>query len=169
MRIISAIKNMFTSNYKRALKNGLNVGKGVRIIGGVHFGSEPYLITLEDEVAISSNVTFITHDGGTWAFRDLPKYKDVIKYGKIHIGKRTLVGHNSIIMPGVKIGERCVIGTGSIVTKDIPDGSVVVGAPARVVMTTEEYAEKCLNNMKPYDKEKYLSNKKEYLLNWLDD
>lgn len=44
-------------------------------------------------------------------------------------------------MPGVTIGERCVIGVGSIVTKDIPDGSVACGVPAKVIKTTLEYAE----------------------------
>lgn len=167
MSILQTITNKVRGSYKTALKNGLNVGKDVTVMGGVTFGSEPYLITLCDEVRISFGVLFVTHDGGTWAFRDLPKYQDVIKYGKIVVGKRTFVGARSIIMPGVTIGERCVIGAGSIVTKDVPDGSVVVGSPAKVVMTTQEYAEKCLSTQREYNKEEYLKDKKNYLMKWL--
>lgn len=70
-------------------------------------------------------------------------------------------------MPGVTIGKRCVIGAGAVVSKDIPDNSVAVGVPARVISTTEQYAEKCLKEQKTYDKEEYLHNKREYLLKWL--
>ncbi|KAB4291558.1 sugar O-acetyltransferase, partial [Bacteroides thetaiotaomicron] len=38
-----------------------------------------------------------------------------------------------VICPGVTIGNRCVIGAGSVVTKDIPDDSVAVGNPARLI------------------------------------
>ena len=109
----------------------------------------------------------MTHDGGTWAFRDLPEYKDVIKYGKIYVGERTFVGANSIVMPGVTIGKRWVIGAGSVVTKDIPDGCVAVGIPAKVIMTTEEYAKKSKDSLKPYNVEAYEKDKKAYLLEWL--
>lgn len=143
------------------------LGKGVSVMGDVNFGSEPYLITLEDNVRISFGVSFVTHDGGTWAFRDQPEYADVIKYGKIHVGERTFIGCNSTILPGVTIGKRCVIAAGSVVTKDVPDGTVVAGVPARLVMTTQEYAQKCLQGMKPYDKEAYLKDKKTYLQKWL--
>lgn len=167
MNIKRKFENLFGGGYKLAVKDGMQVGKGVSVMGGVNFGSEPYLITLENEVRISSNVSFITHDGGTWAFRDRPEYADVIKYGKIHVGERTFIGAGSIIMPGVTIGKRCVIGAGSVVTKDVPDGCVAVGAPARVIMTTEEYAKKSKDNLKPYDADAYRKDKKAYLLEWL--
>lgn len=110
MRIFNVLRKLFLGNYKLAIKEGLNVGENVVIIGGANFGSEPYLITLEDEVKLSSNVKFITHDCGTWSFLDDPKYSDVIKYGKIRVVKRSFIGTESIIMPGVTIGKRCVIG-----------------------------------------------------------
>lgn len=167
MGLIGKVKRLLKSNYKLAVEDGMNVGKGISVMGNVNFGSEPYLITLEDEVRISFGVSFVTHDGGTWAFRDKPEYADVIKYGRIRVGERTFIGCNSTILPGVTIGKRCVIGAGSVVTKDVPDGTVVAGVPARVVMTTEEYAQKCLQGMKPYDKEAYLKDKKTYLQEYL--
>jgi len=42
-------------------------------------------------------------------------------------------------MPGVTIGNRVIIGAGSVVTKNIPDNSVAVGSPARVIKTVDEY------------------------------
>jgi len=45
-------------------------------------------------------------------------------------------------MGGVNIGNNVIIGAGSIVTRDIPDNSVAVGVPARVIKTTEAYFEK---------------------------
>lgn len=42
-------------------------------------------------------------------------------------------------MPGLKIGNNCIIGAGAVVTKSIPDNSVAVGVPAKVIETIEEY------------------------------
>ena len=86
MNIMKRIRKLLLGSYKLAVEDGMIVGKGVSIVGGANFGSEPYLITLGDYVRISMGVMFITHDGGTWAFRDLEEYKDVIKYGRIKIG-----------------------------------------------------------------------------------
>lgn len=52
------------------------------------------------------------------------------------IGEYTFIGSGSYIMPGVKIGKGCIIGTNSVVTKDIPDYSVAVGSPAKVIKST---------------------------------
>lgn len=154
---------------KSAISAGMKVGEGFTCMGGCSFGSEPYLITFERDVRLSANVTFVTHDGGTWAFRDKPRYTDVIKYGRIYVGERTFIGCNVTILPGVKIGKRCVIGAGSVVTRDVPDETVVAGVPAKQIMTTEEYAEKCLSSQIPYNKERYTADKKNYLIDYLSE
>lgn len=169
MNIMKRIRKLLLGSYKLAVEDGMIVGKGVSIVGGANFGSEPYLITLGDYVRISMGVMFITHDGGTWAFRDLEEYKDVIKYGRIKIGAHSFIGAKAIIMPGVTIGERCVIGVGSVVTKDIPNGSVACGIPAKVIMTLDEYAQKCVKKMQPYDIVEYKKDKKKYLIHWLNN
>ena len=57
-----------------------------------------------------------------------------LEYGnKIEIGSGTWIASNVVIGPGVKIGKNCVIGMGSVVTKDIPDGYLAYGNPARPV------------------------------------
>ncbi|HSN47195.1 MAG TPA: sugar O-acetyltransferase [Flavobacterium sp.] len=51
----------------------------------------------------------------------------------ISIGDDCWIGGNSVILPGITIGNGCVIGAGSVVTKDIPDNSLAVGNPAKVI------------------------------------
>lgn len=51
----------------------------------------------------------------------------------ITIGEDTWLGGGVIVCPGVTIGKRCIIGAGSVVTKDIPDDSMAVGNPAKVI------------------------------------
>jgi maltose O-acetyltransferase len=56
------------------------------------------------------------------------------EFGKpVTIGDDCWIGGGTIICPGVTIGNRCVIGAGSVVTKDIPDDSLAVGNPAKVI------------------------------------
>ena len=47
------------------------------------------------------------------------------------IKKEARIGANSTILPGITIGEKAVVGSGAVVTKDVPDGAVVVGNPAQ--------------------------------------
>jgi len=60
--------------------------------------------------------------------------KELIPMREIVIGNDVWVGRNTLILPSVKkIGDGAVIGAGAVVTKDVPDFSVVVGNPAKVV------------------------------------
>ncbi len=53
-----------------------------------------------------------------------------------------IIGGNVTILPAVKIGKGAVVGAGAIVTKDVPAGTVVVGNPARKLMTRDDYEKK---------------------------
>lgn len=65
-----------------------------------------------------------------------PLERRTTEYGApIRIGDDVWIGGNVSILPGITIGHRCVIGTGSVVTKDIPENSVAVGNPCRVIRT----------------------------------
>lgn len=60
-----------------------------------------------------------------------------VEHGEpVTIGDDCWIGGGTVICPGVTIGNRCVIGAGSVVVKDIPDDSVAVGNPARVIRRT---------------------------------
>jgi len=61
------------------------------------------------------------------------------------IGPYTFIGGGSYIMPGVTIGKGCVIGVNSVVTKDIPDYSIAIGSPARIIGSTKDVDKKYIN------------------------
>lgn len=62
-----------------------------------------------------------------------------IEYGApITIGDNCWLASNVTVCPGVTIGKNCVIGAGSVVTKNIPDNSLVLGVPGRVVRKITE-------------------------------
>lgn len=166
MEILHRIKRLLFGTFREAVKEGMIVEEGVSIVGGANFGSEPYLIHLHKYCRISMDVMFITHDGGTWAFRNNnDRYSHVIKYGKIEVGEYSFVGARTTILPGVTIGNYCVIGAGSLVNKDVPDGTVVAGNPAKFICSTQQYAEKCMRQMpSDFNEKEYLQDKKEYLV-----
>ena len=101
------------------------------------FGSEPYLVTLGDHVTVTEGVRFVTHDGGVWVFRQQDPELDV--FGPVSVGNNVFIGLRAILMPGVSIGDNCVIGAGAVVTRNVPDGTVVAGVPAKPIGTTEAY------------------------------
>lgn len=91
----------------------------------------------------------LTHDGSSWLVRD-GQGRRYQRYAPISIGSDVFIGVNSIVMPGITIGSRVVIGAGSVVTKDVPDNSVAVGNPARVVSSFDQLDAKvratCVND-----------------------
>ncbi|WP_350016677.1 acyltransferase [Rhodanobacter sp. IGA1.0] len=124
-----------------ARKLGVSVGEGCRIYTR-QFGSEPFLVTIGKRVTVTSGVQFITHDGSTWLIRDVKGRR--FRFAPISIGDDVFVGVNSIILPGVRIGSRCIIGAGSVVTRSVPEGSVAVGVPAKVIGTFDQFEAKAL-------------------------
>jgi acetyltransferase-like isoleucine patch superfamily enzyme len=135
---------------RSALRRGLKLGREVRIMGKPDFGSEPYLIEIGDHVTISSNVTFVTHDGATWVFRHLPEYTGLQRFGRIAIGSNCFIGAGAIILPGVRMGNNCVVGAGSVVTRSVEDNTVVAGVPARFICTYDEYVRRTAPRCRHY-------------------
>lgn len=104
------------------------------------FGSEPWLITIGDNVHIVGGTRFINHDGGVLVLRN--KYPTLEITKTIVIGDNVYIGLNSIIMPGVKIGNNVIIGAGSIVNKNIPDNTVFAGVTAKYIKSLDDYLKK---------------------------
>jgi len=125
---------------------GVNLGDNVNFYGikPSTFSTEPWLITIGNNVYITNGCQFITHDGGTLILRK--EVPDLELTAPITIGNDVYIGLNVTIMPGVNIGNRVIIGSGSIVTKDIPDNSVAAGIPAKVIKTVDAYLEKAKEN-----------------------
>ena len=150
---------------KSARKKGVKIGKNCEIHRGIAWGSEPFLIEIGNNVRITRNVSFVTHDGGVWVLRNLYKEKasNIDVFGKIKIGNNVYIGWNAIILPGVTIGDNVVIGAGTIVTKNVESNSVVAGIPAKKIETIENYYDKVKAKC-DYTKKMPPKEKKEYLI-----
>ena len=159
--IVSLLKRRWL---KRLKSQGLQIADDCRMMGRPNFGSEPYLVSIGKHVTISGWVSFITHDGGTWVFRDQERYRDVIKYGRITVHDNCFIGYGSILMPGISIGPNSVVAAGAVVTRDVPPNTVHGGMPAKFICTIEEYAERSLQKTPKYDRAAYKKNKVEEIL-----
>lgn len=51
--------------------------------------------------------------------------------GRVTIGKGAYVGANATVLPGLRIGKNATVGAGAVVTRDVPDGEIWAGVPAR--------------------------------------
>ena len=89
--------------------------------------------------------------------------QDNTKIGKVTIGNNVFIGANTTILPNTKIGDNVIIGANSLICNDIPENSVVVGNPGKIMKTYEEYINKYKKMMEDapiYDKKYTLRNKK---------
>lgn len=88
-------------------------------------------ITIGQQCAIGPNCYITDHDHGLEA--NLPPLEQPLISKPTCIGSRVWLGANVTILKGVTVGNDTVIGAGSVVTKDIPEGVVAVGVPAKVI------------------------------------
>lgn len=127
----------------KLIKMGLKVGKNFNRLGGCIIDySHCWLISIGDDVTLAPKVMILAHDAST------KMYLNYTKIGLVSVGNRVFIGAGSIILPNVKIGDDVIIGVGSVVTRDIPNGSLAVGNPAKVVAKTDEYISKNRELMK---------------------
>jgi acetyltransferase-like isoleucine patch superfamily enzyme len=85
-------------------------------------------LVIGDHCSISTGVHIYTHDTVLWA---VSGGVQPARKGAVKIGSNTYIGAQSVIIAGVTIGERCVIAANSLVNRDVPDGTIVGGTPAR--------------------------------------
>ena len=136
---IFAFTNLYGCEIGDDVKIGtfVEVQKGARIGNRCKISSHSFIcegVTIQDEVFIGHNVTFINdrfpratnEDGTQQTEADWQCVPTVVK-------RRASVGSGVTILCGVCIGEGAIIGAGSVVTKDVPAGAIVAGNPARVL------------------------------------
>ena len=85
-------------------------------------------VTIGSNVGIGAECLIWTH--GAWLD---PLQGFPFAFDDVSIGDNVWLPARSIMLPGTSIGSNCVIGTGSIITKDIPDGSLAMGSPCKVI------------------------------------
>ncbi len=120
----------------------VEVQKNARIGQRCKISSHTFIcegVVIEDEVFVGHGVTFIndmfpratTDAGSLQSEADWACVPTLVKRG-------ASIGSGVTILGGVTIGERSIIGAGSMVTRDVPDGTIVAGNPARVLRKIEE-------------------------------
>lgn len=151
--------DVYNKEYTKYLKKiGINftgANKTIKFIAAdVYFDGYNYsIISIGDNVTISREVMLLTHDYSlTNAMASIGK--GVIKRHEgemytlkgISIGDNCFIGARASILPGTTIGNNCIIGACCVVKGSIPDNSIVIGNPARIVGDTREYARKYLKD-----------------------
>lgn len=135
---LTRYNNYTISEYFR--KQGAQVGEDCYIVIR-QLGTEPYLVSIGNHVAIAEGTLFHTHDGGTWVFRQ--EMPDLRVFGPIIIKDNCMIGAHVHLLPGVTVGPNSIVAAGSVVITDVPPNSVVMGVPARAFGSLEKYREKC--------------------------
>lgn len=122
-------------------KRGAVIGEDVHLLSSNIDGGTSCLVEIGNHVTITG-ATILAHDAST------KMYLGYTKIAKTTIGDYVFIGVGSIVLPGVTIGNNVIVGAGSVVRDSIPDNSVVMGNPARIICATDEYIEKNRERMK---------------------
>lgn len=109
---------------------GINLGSEVRINRGTTLVSYSQ-ISIGSQTLIGEFVTIRDANHGTAP--GTPIRQQDHDTAAIDIGKDVWVGRGTVILPGVTIGDHSIIGANSVVTHSIPENSIAVGSPARVI------------------------------------
>ena len=119
------------------IKRGMKCGENFSRQQGCFIDpSHCWLIEIGKNVTFSIRVTVLAHDASM---------KSIVghaRIGKVVIGDNVFVGANVTILPGVTIGKNSVVGANSVVTKNVPEGTVVAGNPARMLCNIDAWKEK---------------------------
>ncbi|MEK7802653.1 MAG: acyltransferase [Pseudomonadota bacterium] len=114
------------SQPKLIIKDNAGIGMNATI-------SAAKKIVIEENVMLGRNV-YISDHGHEFADISVPiMHQGMRKVTEVRIGAGTWIGQNAAVLPGAQIGRNCVIGANSVVNSEIPDFSVAVGAPAKIV------------------------------------
>ncbi|MDO5151509.1 MAG: DapH/DapD/GlmU-related protein [Oscillospiraceae bacterium] len=105
--------------------------------------SEPYLVEIGNNVTISGDVRFVTHDN---SICKIDKNCTNV-FGRIQIGDNCFIGQRSTILYGVELTDNIIVAAGSVVVDSFATGGIIIGGnPARVISTWDSFYEKA----KPY-------------------
>ena len=130
-------KKEFISGFFR--RQGMNIGNNCNICCDIST-TEPYLITLGNNVTVVGNVTFVTHDNSISKVE--PNATDLM--GRIVVGDNCFLGNRSMILYGVSLADNIIVAAGAVVTKSFYEGNVIIaGNPAKVISTIDSFRDRC--------------------------
>ncbi|MBD3863142.1 acetyltransferase [Olleya marilimosa] len=112
--------NSFISRFSK-IEEGTVVMNNATINSGAKIGSH----------CIINTAAVIEHDCVIEDFSHISPNATLT--GNVKVGEGTHIGAGAIVIPNITIGKWCVIGAGAVVLENIPDNSVVVGNPARII------------------------------------
>lgn len=139
---IALHKPYMKTRIKKYRLDGVCIGENCRIFTDLSF-AEPYLVTIGNNVTISTNCNLITHDNSVIKF--INNATDVV--GRVSIGNNCFIGANSIILPGVTLADGTIVGAGSVVCKSVSEpNQVIAGNPAKIIASTNKLQEKYENS-----------------------
>lgn len=106
------------------IENDVIIGDDVTVKCGVYLWDG---VRVGNNVFIGPNATF-TND-------NFPRSKQYPEsFSRTFIDDGASIGANAVILPGIRIGAGAMVGAGAVVTKDVPEGAVVIGNPAKILM-----------------------------------
>lgn len=121
----------------------LVIGKG-SVLGNYNHIASIRKVVLGENVLTAEGV-YISDNAHVYENIDMPiMHQPVAFKSEVHIGDGSWIGENACII-GARIGKHCVIGANAVVTSDIPDYSVAVGVPARVIKRYDSFNKIWLN------------------------
>ncbi|MEH8230664.1 DapH/DapD/GlmU-related protein [Aeromonas veronii] len=115
----------------------LKIGERCQVNDYVHIGCINSVI-IGDDVLIASKVFITDHNHGSFPDEheiSLPPISRKLTSEPVIIGDKVWLGEGVLVLSGTKIGNGSIIGAGAVVTKDIPEYSIAVGNPAKVIKT----------------------------------
>lgn len=136
------------TKYMRSL--GINIETPQRFISSdAYFDGHDYsLIKIDRDVTISREVMLLTHDyslGRAMSACGIKISEGAVETPHfaraISVGESTFIGARASILPGSNIGKCCIIGACAVVKGEIPDYSIVVGNPGKIVGDTRQWVE----------------------------
>lgn len=127
------IKNFF---YRLA---GIRIGRNVFIGESVYFvdGCVRGMVDLQEEAVLSPKVVLVAMAVPYRSF--LQREYQVVKVGKITIGRGAWLGVGCVVLPGVTVGEGAIVGANAVVNTDVPSFEVWAGNPARFIKKVSDY------------------------------
>jgi acetyltransferase-like isoleucine patch superfamily enzyme len=115
----------------------IRIGDRVTSSGNLVIGAASQ-VDIGDDVLFALNVTILDNLHGYQTPHEPYKYQALQGIAPVAVGRGCWIGQNVVILPAVKIGEMSIIGANSVVTQSIPERSIAVGAPARVIKQWDE-------------------------------